>query len=185
MSLEAKFKAKFDRVCDGYAELTKNWKAQGIPPLYLKNIDMRRCVEMKIKEKIAKRDAISRVQHYDPIAWSLIQKYPVISDANLRQKIREKLPGDSFGQSHVFSLVRSRSYKATAFAGAQLKSMTKFMEASTQENQDTHRRHLETLPKIQAASEMNNRKRALFKKLNARHASLRAHWTTRKKNKKI
>lgn len=180
MSLEAKFKAKFDRVCDAYAELTKNWKARGIPPLYLKNIDMRRCVEMKIKEKISKREAISRVEHYDPIAWSLIQKYPVISDTNLRQKIREKLPNDPNGQRHVYSLVRSRSYKSTAFAGAQLKSMTKFMESTTQENQNTHRHHLETLPKIQAISEMNNRKRALFRKLNARHASLRATWAARK-----
>lgn len=181
MSLEAKFKAKFDRVCDGYAELTKNWKAQGIPPLYLKNIDMRRCVEMKIKEKIAKRDAISRVQHYDPIAWSLIQKYPVISDANLRQKIREKLPGDSFGQSHVFSLVRSRGYKAMAFSGAKLHAMTKMMESTDEHEINRYHRHLETIPEIQARSEMNNRKRALFRKLNARHASLRARWDASKK----
>jgi hypothetical protein len=175
--------AMFRRLCEKYAQLEIDYTARGIPVFHAKDPGLRECVKARVKELAATHAAAAQAQPYETIAWTLIRTYPVISDTELRAKIRDKLPNDPDGRRHVFSLVRSRSYKATAFSSAQLKAMTKMMEATKNSNIQKYRERLETLPGIQAASEMNNRKRALFKKLNARHATLRATWAARKQRK--
>jgi hypothetical protein len=167
-------------MCEQFYRDALHAKARGRRVILPTDPGLRKCV----KDKLAKHEKLEQAKQYDPIAWKLLLKYPIITDADLRKKIHEQLPNDPTGQQYVFSLVRSRAYKATAFSGAKLKAMTHFMEATTQENQNRHRRLLETIPQIQDLSEMNNRKRALFKKLNARHAALRATWAARKTHSK-
>lgn len=141
---------------------------RGRPIIYPTDPGVRKCV----KDKLAKHEKLQKyeqVKHYDTLAKNLILKYPVVTNAEARQKIREKLPNDLTGQQYVFSLIRDKSYKALVFSSAKLQTMTKFMESPTQENQNRHRQRLQKLPKLQTVSERNNLRRVLLRKPSVHH----------------
>lgn len=151
--------------CERYFQDALHAKKHGRQIIYPSDPEVRKCFKQKLSQH-EKLEKYERVKQYDPLARKLVLGYPVITDAELRKKIHEKLPNDLSGQQYVYSLVRDRAYRATAFSTAQLHTMTKFMESTTQENQNRHRRRLEKLPKLQAASERNNLRRVLLRKPN-------------------